>query len=94
MGMFDWVEFETDCPVCGKKVQGFQSKRAGCNLDSLEIWQVDNFYTSCDNCGTWIEYNLKEEIRKKFTINDYEMTIRKSIRKKEDKDAYRARETT
>lgn len=76
MGMFDWIKFKTQCPKCGNEVTGFQSKRAGCNLDCLEFWQVDNFYSSCDKCGTWIEFNLKEETRKKFTIKDYEMKIR------------------
>ena len=29
MGMFDWINFEMDCPKCGELVTGFQSKDAG-----------------------------------------------------------------
>lgn len=77
MGMFDYVNFEINCPVCSSKVTGFQSKDKNCDLLCLEFWQVDNFYSSCDKCGAWIEFNIKEEVRKRFTINDYEMNIRK-----------------
>ena len=75
MGMFDWINFEMKCPVCGNEVKGFQSKRAVCELEDLEFWQVDNFYSSCEKCGAWIEFDLKVETRKKFTLDDYDMKI-------------------
>ncbi len=75
MGMFDYVNFEFKCPVCGSKVDEFQTKDRDCTLSSYEFNQVDNFYSTCNNCETWIEFNLKEESRKKFTINDYEVTF-------------------
>ena len=76
MGMFDYIKHEMDCPKCGDKVTGFQSKDGLCCLTELEYWEVDNFYTSCRNCGVWIEFTLKRErIREKFPLEDYEMTI-------------------
>lgn len=76
MGMYDNINYTITCPKCGHLVYHFQSKDKGCSLSNLEFWQVDNFYSYCDNCETWIEFNLKEEVRKRFTIKDYEMKIR------------------
>lgn len=88
MGMFDWVKFEKDCPVCGNKVTGFQSKDGECTLSELEFWQVDRFYSHCEVCDTWIEFSLKEETRKKLTIDDYKMEIKTvKDRRKMAKDA-------
>ena len=61
--MFDWVEFSTKCPNCGSNVQGFQSKSGDCLLETLSISDVDNFYSSCEGCGLWIEFT-KQETRK------------------------------
>lgn len=76
MGMFDNIKFEIDCPNCKHKINNFQSKDGKCELNLLEFYQVDRFYSSCDICDTWIEFNLKDEVRKKFTIEDYEMRTR------------------
>jgi len=78
MGMFDTIDYKMKCPVCGNEVDGFQSKDKDCTLGELKVWQVDNFYASCDVCESWIEFNLKDEARKKFTIDDYEMEYRKA----------------
>lgn len=56
MGMYDDVKYETICPVCHAKVDGFQSKDGGCLLDLLKPSQVNNFYTHCQKCGCWIKY--------------------------------------
>lgn len=74
MGMFDCIDFKIKCPTCGKMVEGFQSKDNDCSLDLLQISDVNNFYSSCDNCETWIEFN---HIRghKTRKIEDYKMTI-------------------
>lgn len=77
MGMFDYVNFETKCPVCGNILKGFQTKDAGNDLECVEFWEVDKFYDSCEICGTWVEFNLKEEVRKRFTIEDYDLSYRK-----------------
>jgi len=54
MGMFDYVNFEMDCPKCGKKVGNFQSKDSLCQLNKLDPTEVDTFYSNC-KCGNWIE---------------------------------------
>lgn len=73
MGMYDNIDYTMKCPLCGHFMLGFQSKDKDCTLSKLEFWQVDNFYTHCDNCEAWIEFNLKDEARKKLKIEDYEM---------------------
>ena len=75
MSVFDWVKFKTKCPNCKKLVTGFQSKDGYCLLESIDFRKVNNFYTSCDNCNTWIEYNLI--IPKNRTIKDYKLTYKK-----------------
>ena len=44
-------------------------------MDDMDFWEVDNFYTWCDKCGTWIEFN-RIMPRPKSPITDYEMTIK------------------
>ena len=73
MGMFDNVNYEMDCPNCGARLTDFQSKDGDCCLGMLELVEVNNFYTSCDKCGTWIEFNRKEPTNP-VPIEDYEMT--------------------
>lgn len=56
MGMFDYVNFEMDCPTCGKPMRGFQSKDALCEMDLIEPDDLGNFYSSCRGCKTWVEF--------------------------------------
>ena len=56
MGMFDYVNFEMDCPKCGRNVSGFQTKDLGCLLDTVEPDGLMNFYSSCPSCKAWIEF--------------------------------------
>lgn len=64
MGMFDYINTpKIDCPKCGEEIKSFQSKDAQCCLDTLEYYEVDHFYTSCDNCCEWICYELPDGIR-------------------------------
>lgn len=60
MGMYDDVDYECPCPVCHAKVTGFQSKSGGCTLAMLKPSEVSNFYSSCDKCGCWIEFEAKD----------------------------------
>jgi hypothetical protein len=60
MGMYDYIKFKMLCPSCFKPLEDFQSKDGACCLETLEITEVDNFYTSCDHCRAWIEYRRKE----------------------------------
>lgn len=75
--MFDDIKFEIDCPKCGARVTGFQSKDGPCVLAELEFWEVDNFYSHCPKCETWIEFTYKIP-REPRPITDYEMEIKKS----------------
>jgi transcription elongation factor Elf1 len=74
MGMFDYINYEMNCPQCGEKVNGFQSKDGPCALETLDFRQVNNFYASCDNCGHWIEFNFVNITTR--NIDDYEMMIK------------------
>lgn len=59
MGMFDDVNVEIECPYCGSKVNGFQSKSSYCTLELVDPTEVDNFYSNCNTCGRWLEYSNK-----------------------------------
>lgn len=71
MGMFDHVDFEMDCPKCGRKMNNFQSKDGECYFNRVKITEVNNFYDSCKHCNAWVEF-----IRKKAKgLDDFEMKI-------------------
>lgn len=76
MGMFDYVNFSVDCPNCGKKVDGFQSKDGKCELEKIPYWKVRYFYSPCDNCEAWINFSLKENAEPYIPIENYEMTVK------------------
>ena len=58
MGMYDYV---TDVPEvtcsCGAEVTGWQTKDFSRQLVEIPYWEVDNFYTMCDSCKAWHEFN-------------------------------------
>jgi len=56
MGMFDWVSYEDDCPCCGNKLSGFQTKDLTRSCSEVRLEKVNNWYTSCSECNTWVEY--------------------------------------
>ena len=59
MGMYDNVDFEMDCPICGQKITGFQTKSCERILITVEIEDLPgkaNFYSSCDSCGLRVEF--------------------------------------
>lgn len=70
MGIFNNVKFEINCPYCSRKIDSFQTKDGDLCMVTVEFWEVDNFYDSCDGCGAWIEFNRKV---KKVDISEYEM---------------------
>lgn len=80
--MFDYIKFETDCPECGAKLKNFQSKDGPCMLETLDYWEVDNFYDYCDKCGARVYYNLKEDKKPQLPIDFYEQGVDKQ---REDK---------
>jgi hypothetical protein len=57
MGMFDWVNFACDCPNCGSPVGGFQTKDGDCLLEWVDTPKIENYYSNCEVCDYWIEYN-------------------------------------
>ena len=73
MGMYDYINFSTKCPLCEAVVEGFQSKDSERVLATLDFWEVDNFYSSCKNCHAWIEYDLIRPCS--ITIDKYKQTV-------------------
>jgi len=74
MGMYDKITVppETACIECGYPISGFQSKDGPCLLKTLDYTQVDQFYSSCDNCGHWNEYIRKEPLPR-VPFSDFEI---------------------
>ena len=59
MGMYDNVDYEMICPVCGDKIDSFQTKNGECVLRTLTIQQIPDkgyFYSSCHKCGLFVEF--------------------------------------
>ena len=74
MGMFDYINTpDIKCPDCEHLVTGFQSKDGECSCTTLEFWEVDNFYSNCDNCGRHLEFNLNPNMRMK-PLAHYDLT--------------------
>ena len=61
MGMFDYVDYPTECPRCGGKVTEWQSKDGPCTLDRLTPRDVLFFYQTCPHCSSWLEANVVVE---------------------------------
>lgn len=59
MGMYDTVNYQADCVGCGKPLTDFQSKDGPCTLSILQPAEVEEFYTSCDNCRQWHQYTVR-----------------------------------
>ncbi len=74
MGMYDNIRYKMNCPKCGAKVDTFQSKDGPCMLSELDFWEVNNFYTDCDKCDTWIEFDRKKPVTPS-PIKDYVMSL-------------------
>lgn len=60
MGMFDWVEYECECPVCGKTLNEFQSKSGDCTLSRVKPEDVNKWYDFCNKCGAWVEFEWQK----------------------------------
>lgn len=74
MGMFDYINFKCDCPVCGAEIEGFQSKDGPSDLVTLEYWEVDRFYSECPKCLAWIDF-IREGKKPYAPINDYKQIV-------------------
>jgi len=71
MGMFDYVNYEDECGVCGAKIREFQSKDGDCLLAMVEPSSVDIFYAICSSCGAWHDYVTNRGI----TLNGIHRTV-------------------
>ena len=72
MGMFDYVNFTVPCSRCGAEIVGFQSKDGPCELEHIDPWKLDHFYSSCSACGLYIEYNRRTPVRFDWLL-DYDI---------------------
>ena len=68
MGVFDWVNFKALCPNCGMEVTGWQTKSTNCSLVTVTPAEAGNWYSSCSECGLWIEYEIKRPQEGFFAI--------------------------
>jgi len=76
MGMFDWINYEAACPKCGEINSGFQSKDGHCTLATLEPWEVENFYSSCKKCKTWIEARVEKTTKPVIIAPEFKVYLR------------------
>lgn len=74
MGMYDYIDFKTNCPRCGEIVSGFQSKDLDCELKTYSPLCVDYFYGSCLNCQNWITYSREHVAVERGSIKDFKIT--------------------
>ena len=80
MGLFDYVDFEMDCPKCGARLTNFQTKDGDVFMNKVSVWSVDNFGAWCDRCKTSIAFYRKRptEMSSRPTLEDvlkdYDMT--------------------
>ena len=58
MGMYDNVDYKADCSECGTPLSDFQTKDTDCTLSTVSVYECRNFYTSCDSCGSWNEFDV------------------------------------
>lgn len=75
MGSYDNIKYECVCPVCHSKVDKFQSKSGECDFEVLNPSQAYNFYSSCDKCGSWIDFTAKEMINFDMTVTNKGKTL-------------------
>jgi len=74
MGIFNTImNFTLSCPVCGHEISEFQTKDNDPSLSFVTFDSVDNFYSICDGCNSFIELYFCPD--KERTIEDYKMRI-------------------
>ena len=62
MGMYDNVTFKGNCPSCGAENTDWQSKDGPLALCTLDPVDVNYFYTSCKECGKWINAETERQL--------------------------------
>jgi hypothetical protein len=75
MGMFDYVDFKMQCPVCSRQLE-FQTKdREEKNLEWVGYKLIKNFYAYCGCCRTSVHfYKIKSRSAMGITIT-YKMEV-------------------
>ena len=76
MGMYDEINVDIKCPKCGANDVTWQSKNYMCNLDTIDPDKVQEFYTHCDKCDTFITYRRgekKEEVATECRAEPYSL---------------------
>ena len=63
MGMYDHVDFEVKCPHCEHQVTGFQTKSGDNVLECISPVGLDEFYSECDHCKTWLIYRWDDALK-------------------------------
>ena len=74
MGMFNYVDYQMNCPECSHSITDFQTKDesiVSLCMETVTLNQISRFHGSCDNCGLWINFFLKRP--KEVSIDDFEM---------------------
>lgn len=75
MGLFNYVNYECECPYCGALVKGFQTKDDNIyplELQSVSYLDICNFYCGCKECGAWIEFHRNQA----KSIDDFIMSYK------------------
>ena len=73
MGMFDYVKYSAKCFNCGAELDRekygssvWQTKSAKDGEDLMRELQIEdvaeNFYSNCDNCDAWNEYDVSSGV--------------------------------
>lgn len=85
MGMFDDVRtpVAVACPECGHETDSFQSKDGPCELLTIrDLRRISQFYTSCDKCKAWIQFDRyvpvvgPERVSTPEELDEFTMTCR------------------
>lgn len=82
MGLYNTVNFQINCTYCGFLLKTFQTKEGSCDFSVVNFSTVNNFYTICPNCGSFIEFYYFPESKER-DISNYKMRI---IQLKNDKN--------
>jgi hypothetical protein len=73
MGMFDYVDYKANCPICNAEITNWQTKEAQCHMDTIEPWRVTGFHAYCRECNSWLEATVDAEIE--YVVKKCEITL-------------------
>lgn len=79
MGMFDYVDVggPVNCPECDEQLRDFQTKDGPRMLSRIHWTRVNNFYTTCVRCRTWVEFTRKPPHEDTPRFDGYELHTEK-----------------